>query len=203
MKKTSILAALLAATAINSHAQETARKAPQIGVVDMDRIGVESAIGKAYNARMQALQSEIEAARTARQAQITKLETEIKALQEGLDKQAAFLSEDGADKKRQEIKAKTREQQAFVDDATAEIEKMRQRAQNQANSLSEEVQQRIRPHVRVVAQKRGLDILLDSRSAMSLDASLDITPDVIAEVDQTERVADAGTGAPAKPPAKR
>jgi Skp family chaperone for outer membrane proteins len=204
MKKTCILATLaVAATAASTNAEEAMRKVPQIGIVDMDRIGTESAIGKAYNTRMQTLQGEIEAARSASQAKISKLDAEIKALQEGLDKQAAFLSEDGADKKRQEIKAKAREQQGVVDDATAEIEKMRQRAQNQANTLSEELQQKIRPHVRVVAQKRGLDILLDGRSAMSLNDSLDITTDVIAEVDQTERVADASAGAAAKAPARR
>jgi Skp family chaperone for outer membrane proteins len=201
MRRISIGVALVIASAVAVNAEETSVKVPRIGVVDMDRIGAESALGKSYSARIEALQHELEAARTEKQGKLDKIDAELKALQEGLKKQAAFLSEDGAEKKRQEIKSKARERQALVDDGNAEIERMRQKAQNQASALNNELQQKVRPHVDSVARKQRLDLLLDNRSAMVLDSSLDISPAVIAELDQTERVADASAGGAAERPA--
>lgn len=203
MRKSLIFAALAAAAvATVAGAQETPGKAktPKIGVIDMERVGSESLIGKSYAQQVAALQSEIETARTKKEADLKKLDGEITALQEELEKQAALLSDEAKEKKQAEIKKKARDREAFLEDGRNELEKMVQRAENQAKALQNELQQKIRPHMDAVARSQGLDILLDGRSAMVMNSEFDISTEVIAKVDEAER-ANKGkaTDAPAKP----
>jgi Skp family chaperone for outer membrane proteins len=186
-----VLALAVLATAAAAHAQETPRtgRVARICLIDIDRIGAQSLLGKSYNARIQALKDEIEAARASKQAELQKMDGEIKALQEGLDKQSAFLSEDAAERKRLEITKKTRDRQAFVDDGTAEIDRRRQRAQAQGDAWNAELRAKIQPHLEAVARAQGFDVLLDARNALAVDASFDISNDVIARLDEAERAA--------------
>jgi outer membrane protein len=190
----------LAAVAAAASAQETGKKSPRIGIIDMDRVGTESLVGKGYAQQVATLQSEIEAARTKKESELKKLDAEISAAQEELEKQGALLSEEAKEKKTAEIKRKAREREAFLDDGRAELEKMVQRAENQAKALQSELQQKIRPHMEAVARAQGLDILLDSRSAMALNGDFDISADVIVKVDETEKAKGASSTAPAAKP---
>jgi Skp family chaperone for outer membrane proteins len=214
MRRMFILAALAAASVAG--AQDASKgKVAKIGIIDMDRIGAESQIGKGYAAQIQSLQSDIEAERTKKQAELDKIDSSIKAMQDELEKQGALLSDDAKEKKAQEIKKKAREREAYVDDGRAEMEKMVQRAQNQANALNNELQQKIKPHMEAVARQLGLDVLLDSRSAIALNGEFDISSNVIVKLDETEKASPskpaAGASAPAakpataapKPPAKK
>jgi outer membrane protein len=195
----------LAAVAAAAGAQDAgAGKSPKIGIIDMDRVGTESLVGKGYAQQVATLQGEIEAARTKKENELKKLDSEINALQEELEKQQALLSDEAKEKKQTEIKRKAREREAFLDDGRAELEKMVQRAENQAKALQGELQQKIRPHMEAVARAQGLDILLDSRSAMALNSNFDISGDVIVKVDEAEKAnkgAGAASAAPAKPAA--
>jgi outer membrane protein len=193
----------LAAVAAVAGAQDAGKgKSPKIGIIDMDRVGTESLVGKGYAQQVATLQGEIEAARTKKENELKKLDSEINTLQEELEKQQALLSDEAKEKKAAEIKRKAREREAFLDDGRAELEKMVQRAENQAKALQSELQQKIRPHMESVAKAQGLDILLDSRSAMALNNEFDISGDVIVKVDEAEK-ANKGTAsaAPAKPAA--
>jgi outer membrane protein len=202
MRNSLIFAVLgLAAVAAAAGAQETGKKTPRIGIIDMDRVGTESLVGKGYAAQVATLQSEIEAARTKKESELKKLDAEISAAQEELEKQGALLSDEAKEKKTAEIKRKAREREAFLDDGRAELEKMVQRAENQAKALQSELQQKIRPHMEAVARAQGLDILLDSRSAMALNGDFDISADVIVKVDEMEKAKGASSSAPAAKPA--
>src|ERR1051326_4059565 len=165
MRKSLVFAALAACVfATVAGAQE--KKTPKIGVIDMERVGTESMIGKGYAQQVAALQNEIETARTKKEADLKKLDTEIGGMQEELEKQGALLSDEAKEKKAAEIKKKARDREAFLEDGRNELEKMVQRAENQAKALQNELQQKIRPHMDTVARAQGLDILLDGRSAM-------------------------------------
>jgi Skp family chaperone for outer membrane proteins len=194
--RTVLVLAVLTATA--THAQDTpARNAApaRVGLFDIERAGSQSLAGRSIAGRVQALKNEIDAERARKQAALDKMEGEIKALQDELDKQAAFLSEDAAESKRQEIKRKTRDRQAFIDDGSAEIERLRQRAQTQGEAWSAELRAKIQPHAEAAARHRGLDILLDARGAMAIGDAFDVTSDVIVRMDEAERASAAKPGA--------
>lgn len=192
MKKTLILAVALCAPAAAQDAAAPAKaeaKSPRIAVIDMERISRDSLLGKDYASRLDTLNNEIEAERTKKRTDLQKLETEIKGIQDDLEKQASMLSDEAAERKRQEIVKKTREREAFLEDGRAELERMQQRAQNQAQILNNEFQQKIQPHVQAAAKEKAVDILLDGRYALTMNADFDISPLVIVRIDDAERAA--------------
>jgi outer membrane protein len=200
MKKTLILALALGAPAV---AQEAAKAdaSPRIAVIDMDRISRDSLLGKEYASRLDGLNNEIEAERTKKRNDLQKLENEVKGLQDELEKQATVLSEEAAERKRAEIIKKTRERDAFLEDGRAELERMQQRAQNQAQILNNEFQQKIRPQIEAAAKEKGVDVLLDGRYALTINAAFDISQSVIVKMDDAERANKSGAAKPAAKPA--
>ena len=207
MRQTVIAAlALGAATAVLAQEPTPAEKPrtearmPKIAVIDMGRISSETLLGKSYAAQLESLKNEIDAEGTKKQNELQKLDTQIKALQDDLEKQSGVLSPEGLDKKKQEITRKTRERQAFLEDGQAELQRMRDRAQQQAQVYNNEFQQRIKPHVEAVAKEKGIDILLDNQVALTVNRAFDLSQDVIVKADDAERAARA-KGAAAKPAA--
>ena len=174
-------------------------RGPRIAVIDMQRISAESVLGKAYAARIDALRNEIDSEGTKKQTELQKLDAAIKALQDELEKQGGVLSQEAADRKRQEIVRKSRERQAFLEDGQAELQRLRERAQQQAQALNQEFQEKIRPFVEAVAKEQGLDILLDNSVALAVSKEFDITREVIVKADEAEKAARAKTGGAAKP----
>ena len=211
MRQTVIAAlALGAATSLLAQEPATAEKpkmetrAPKIAVIDMGRISSETLLGKGYAAQLEALKNEIDAEGTKKQNELQKLDAQIKALQDDLEKQSGVLSPEGLDKKKQEITRKTRERQAFLEDGQAELQRMRDKAQQQAQAYTNEFQQKIKPHVEAVAKEKGIDILLDNQVALTVNRAFDLSQDVIVKADDAERAAKAKTAAakPAAAPAK-
>ena len=205
MKKTFVVAlfASLAAAALVS-AQEQGARAPRIAVIDMARVSAESQLGKSYASQLEKLQNDINAAATQKQTELGKLDATLKTLQEELEKQGSVLSPEARDKKQQDIVRKTRERQAYLEDGQAEINRMRERAQQQAQSINGEFQQKVRPLVEQVAKDKGLDLVLDSQVAYTINRDYDITRDVITKADEAKPAAQATpptTPAPAPKPA--
>ena len=205
MKKTfvvALFASLAAAAAVS--AQEQGARAPRIAVIDMARVSAESQLGKSYASQLEKLQNDINAAATQKQTELGKLDATLKTLQEELEKQGSVLSPEARDKKQQDIVRKTRERQAYLEDGQAEINRMRERAQQQAQSINGEFQQKVRPIVEQVAKDKGLDLVLDSQVAYTINRDYDITRDVIAKADEAKPAAQAtppSTPAPAPKPA--
>jgi outer membrane protein len=203
MKKTFVpaLFASLAAVAAVS-AQEPARS-PRIAVIDMSRVSAESTLGKSYAGQLEKLQNDINATATQKQTDLGKLDAALKALQDELEKQGAVLSPEARDKKQQDIVRKTRERQAYLEDGQAEINRMRERAQQQAQAINGEFQQKVRPLVEMVAKDKGLDLVLDSQVAYTINRDFDITRDVIAKADEVDKAPKpAAAAAPAPPTPK-
>jgi outer membrane protein len=203
MKKTFVVLAGALVAAAAAQAQEAART-PRIAVIDMARVSAESLLGKSYAAQLEKLQTDINAAATTKQTDLGKLDAALKTLQEELEKQGAVLSPEARDKKQQEIVRKTRERQAFLEDGQAEINRMRERAQGQAQAINGEFQQKVRPLVELVAKDKGLDLVLDSQVAYTINRDFALTRHVTAKADAAEKPKPAAAAAPpATPPAPK
>lgn len=207
MRKTLIAALALSAAAHAAFAQEAAAdkpkaeaRAPRIAVINLEKVWSDSLMGKGYAAQMEALANDIKATETKKQTEVQKMEAAIKALQEDFEKQQAALSPDALERKRSEIDKKQRELQRFVEDSRAELEAMRQRAQKQASEWQEEFQRRVQSPIEAVAKEKGIDILIASQAAMTINKDFEISQDVVVKADDAERAAKAKTpAAPAKP----
>ena len=200
MKKTFVTGLLVVLAAGTALAQEV--RPPKVGVVDMARVSAESLLGKTYASQLEKLQNDINAAVTQKQADLGKMDAAIKALQDELEKQGAVLSAEAREKKQQEITRRARDRQAFYEDGQADINRMRERAQQQAQVINNEFQLKVRPVVEQVAKDRGFDLVLDSQVAFTINRDYDITPQVIAKADESEKAKPAAAAAPvANPPA--
>ena len=209
MTKTFVIALALGAAAATAFAQAPAAtpapapaRTPRIAVIDMGQISSQSALGKAYAAKIEALEKQIQTEGTKKQAELAKMDTAIKALQDELEKQGSVLSAEAADKKRQEITRKARERQAYLEDGQQELQRMKERAENEAAGYNNEFQVKIKPHIEAAAKERNVDILLTSQVALSVNRDFDISSDVIAraDADQTAIAGASRTGAPAAAP---
>jgi outer membrane protein len=178
-----------------------ADKTARIAVIDMARVSAESQLGKSYAAQLEKLQTDINTAAQSKQTELQKMDAEIQALQDELQKQGAVLSQEARDNKQQEIVRKGRERQAFLEDGQAEINRMRERGQQQAQSINNEFQVKIRPVVEEVAREKGYDLVLDSQVAYTISRDFDITRDVITKADTSVPATADAPAAPAAAPA--
>jgi Skp family chaperone for outer membrane proteins len=192
-------AALLTLGALPVLAQDAApaARSPKIAVIDMNRVSAESLMGKGYATQIEALENEIKAEGTKKQAELQKMDAAIKALQDELDKQASLLSAEAADRKRQEIVKKSRERQAYLEDGQQDLGRMREKAQAQAENLNNEFQVKIKPHIDAVAKEKGIDIILSNQVALTVNKDFDISRDVIVKADDAERKNPSAAKAPA------
>jgi Skp family chaperone for outer membrane proteins len=214
MKKTFLVALGLCASAAVALAQTTpaqgtapaARPAggaigtPKIAVIDMQQISAESVLGKSYATKIEGLENEIKNEGTKKQGELQKMDAAIKALQDELDKQGTVLSPEAADKKKQDIVKRQRDRQAFLEDGQADLQRMKERAEAQAQAMNAEFQQRIKPAIDAVAKEKGIDILLTSQVALTMNQAYDISKEIIAKADEAAKTAAAA--APAAPAAK-
>lgn len=198
MRKTSLAATALMAVAAAAQAQEPAARAPKIAVIDLGRISSESALGKSYAAQIEKLENDIKAEGARKQTELQKLDAGIKALADELEKQASVLSPEARDRKEQEILKKRRERDAYLEDGQRELGRMRERAQAQAEALNNDFQAKIRPHIEAAAREKGVDIILNSQIALTVNKDFDISQAVIAKADAAPRPA-AASPAPPKP----
>jgi outer membrane protein len=213
MKKTFVVAPLLlCASAAALLAQAPAAPAtgaprgpigtPKIAVIDMQQISAESTLGKSYATKIEGLENDIKSEGTRKQGELQKMDAAIKSLQDELDKQGSVLSPEAADKKRQEIVKRQRDRQAFLEDGQADLQRMKERAEAQAQAMNAEFQQRIKPAIDAVAREKGIDIILTSQVALTLNQNFDISKEVIARADEAAKTAAAApAAAPAAKPA--
>jgi outer membrane protein len=200
MTKVLITAAVCAAAAVvvaqSPAPSGAARPSPRLGVVDLERISKQSLLGKSYQARLQALGAQLESEQTKKKTELLKRDTEIGTLTADLERQAAALSEEAGEKRRQEIVRKTREREAFVEDGRTELARLQQKAEQQMRELNDDFQERIVPQIQAAGRAQGFDLLLIANQAViTLDETYDISNDIIVKLDDAERA----IAKPAKP----
>ena len=213
IKTSRIVAALVLGAAQSVAAQATApakpaapagatgqARSPRIAVIDMARVSNDSALGRSYAAQLETLKKEIDNAGLQKQTELTKKDTEIKALSDELEKQGSVLSPEAADRKRQDIIKKTRDRQAFLEDGQQELQRMRERAQEKAQVLNAEFQTKVKPHIEATAREKGIDILLDSQVALTVSGEFDISGDVVTKLDAAEKGTPSAAARPAPAP---
>lgn len=207
MRKTYLLPLTLLLAAPLAPAQDAAPaavKGARLAVINMERIYAESVLGKSYAKKLEELKNEIDAAGQKKQADLNKLDTSIKALQDELEKQGGVMSPEAVENKTAELKKKQRDRQAFVEDGQGEIQRMREKAQQQAQAYENEFGVKIRPHIDAVVKEKAIDILLDSRVVVTSSKETDVSLDVINRSNDAEKTAKPAAAAapkPAAPPA--
>jgi len=150
------------------------------------------AVFSAYK-KSEVLRADLELFRDERQKRIDALEDEIVALREEIEA-SDMLSEDAVSEKKDELSAMLDEHAEFIQRAQDELS-------DKENEIIAEVGQDIRSAVGSYAKIQNLDIIVDSSAVVAYDESLDITEDIIAQMNAAykPRGGAAPPAAPAPP----
>ena len=191
MTKIALLAALPAA--VLAAAPDSAQALPQavIAVVNVDRASNEC---NACKTALATLQGQFNGIKTLQTQLATPLETEQKALQ------AAIVALGN----KQPDAALTTRVQAFEKkqaDANRQLALREQTFQNNRAYVMQQIGAKLDPALTTVLAKRGATIMVDSRVALKASPALDVTNDVIAQLNAT--LTSIATTAPAAAAAPR
>lgn len=168
---------------------------PKIGVIEVQRVVQESAVGKESLARVQKLQQ-------TKQEELTKRQKELRDLEQKLAEQGTSLSEDAKEKLNKDYQAKALDLKRFQDDATRELEEAQRKELKQ-------LEERIMPVIDSVAKEQGYTLVFNKYQSGLLfaDTGVDLTESVITKFNTQLTVpaakpAAAPAGSPAAGPAK-
>ena len=204
MKRIVTLAAgvlALGVAAVPAFAQTAAVPAPaggntKIGVIEVQRIVQESAVGKESLARVQKLQQ-------TKQEDLQKRQKELRDLEQKIQDQGKSLSEDAMEKLQKEYQAKAVDLKRFQDDAQRELE------ETQRKELGD-LEKRIMPVINDVAREQGYQLVFNKFNSGLLfadDKSVDLTEAVItkfnSQIAAPKPAAKPATAAPAPPAAAK
>jgi len=142
--------------------------AGKIGVIEVQKIVQESAIGKESLARVQKIQQ-------AKQEDLAKRQKELRDMEQKIQDQGKALSEDAMEKLQKDYQAKALDLKRFQDDAQREME------ESQRKELGE-LEKRIMPVINEVAREQGYTLVFNKFNSGLLfadDKSVDLTEAVI------------------------
>jgi outer membrane protein len=160
----------------------------KIGVIEVQKIVQESAIGKESLARVQKLQQ-------AKQEDLVKRQKELRDMEQKIQDQGKALSEDAMEKLQKDYQAKALDLKRFQDDAQRELE------ESQRKELGE-LEKRIMPVINEVAREQGYALVFNKFNSGLLFAdekSVDLTDAVITKFNS--QIASPAAPAAAKPAA--
>jgi outer membrane protein len=186
------VAASVLLVAVPASAQTAGSTTTKIGVLEVQRIVAESAVGKESLARVQKIQGQ-------KQEELTRRQNELKDLEKKIQDQSKSLSEESLDKLQKDYQAKALEFKRAQDDAQRELEEL------QRKELSE-LEKKVMPVIDAVAKEQGYHLVFNKFQSGLLfaDGSTDLTDAVITKFNSQIAVApNTDAKAPAKPaPAK-
>ena len=141
--------------------------AQKVGVIEVQRIVQESAVGKESLARIQKIQA-------AKQEDLTKRQNELRDLEKKIQEQGKSLSEEAMEKLQKDYQAKALDLKRFQDDAQRELEEL------QRKELGE-LERRVLPVIEAVAKELGYSLVFNKFQSGLLHAEpgVDITDAVI------------------------
>ena len=194
MKTKIILGAAFVALAATAPAVLQAQQlpAPVIAVVNTDQIFstcTQCTIATtALQAQGNQLQQRAQALQTQIQTEGNALEPLVRALN-GAQPDAALATRINAF-------------QTMQQNAEREIGASRERIQRNLNYVRQQIGQRVQPAIASVSQQRGASVVLDSSQVLTSSAALDITPAVLAIVNQNTNALNVNAPPPAPAPAQ-
>jgi Skp family chaperone for outer membrane proteins len=146
----------------------------KIGVINSQDVLEKSAEGKRVIARIQERDKQY-------QANIAKLDEEIRALQTSLNTQRLTMTEEAALAKTADLEKKTTDRKRMAEDAYSGMQDLTQR-------LFKKVQDELIPIVETLGKERGLDMIFDlaKSGAVYWSPAIDFTADVIKRYDASK-----------------
>lgn len=142
----------------------------KLGVMNVQRVLVECAAGKAAKARFDDKMQEL-------QATLKSEEDELLAMQKDIEKKSSAWSEDTKQEKMRDFQRKRREAQEKAEDARFELKAMQDKELDPILKTLEKV-------VKDYGEANGYSLLIDSRSGVLHAAQgIDITDQIIVELD--------------------
>jgi outer membrane protein len=178
-----LVASLLAGPALGQAAGQ------KIGVIEVQRIVQDSAVGKESLSRVQKLS-------VAKQEELARRQKELRDLEQKIQEQGKSLSEDAMEKLQKDYQAKALDLKRFQDDAQRELEEA------QRKELGE-LEKRVMPVIDSVAKEQGYTLIFNKYQSGLLfaDAGIDITDSVITKFNsQIAAAPKSDTKAPAAAP---
>jgi outer membrane protein len=171
-----------------------AQSTQKVGVIEVQRIVQESAVGKESLARIQKIQA-------AKQEDLVKRQNELRDLEKKIQDQGKSLSEEAMEKSQKDYQTKALDLKRFQDDAQRELEDL------QRKELGE-LERKVLPVIEAVAKELGYSLVFNKYQSGLLHAEpgVDITDAVIQKFNTAIAAApktDAKPAAPAAAPAPK
>lgn len=142
--------------------------APKIGVIDLDNTLSTTPAGKRAN-------DAFEKTRKAKQSELDKAQQDLKAADADLEKQKAVLKPDVYNAKRQELEKK------FVD-LQQTYAKLERDLAGERTKLIQDLLKLAGPKIEAIAKAEGVNIIVDREAVVWADASVDLTPQLNAQM---------------------
>ena len=163
--------------------------AQKVGVIEVQRIVQESAVGKESLARIQKVQG-------AKQEELVKRQNELRDLEKKIQEQGKSLSEDAMEKAQKDYQARALELKRFQDDAQRELEDL------QRKELGE-LEKRVLPVIEAVSKELGYTLVFNKFQSglLHADPAVDITDAVIQKFNTAIAAAPKTDTKPAAAPA--
>ena len=187
--------ALAAATAIILPFAAQAQQLPAavVAVVDSQRILQQCTVCSAANTQLQQQQQSLQ----ARAQQLsTPLETEGTAIQAAINALPAGQQPDAA------LQARIQAYRTQQDNARREVGGREEQIRRNQAFILQQIQQRVAPAVQQIAQQRGATVALDASNIAWSSPAIDITPAVVALVNQNTTPLNVNAPPPAQQPAQ-
>lgn len=141
---------------------------PKIGVIDVQKLVVESAAGKEAQGRVKKIID-------GKQADSEKLQKELQSLQQRLTDQGPSMTDDKREQLNKEYQEKGISYKRFQDDAQREVQEAQQK------ELAE-LEKRVLPVINVVGKEKGYTLIFNKYAPGMLvyaDEAVDITDEVL------------------------
>jgi len=171
----------------------SAQSAQKVGVIEVQRIVQDSAVGKESLARIQKVS-------TAKQEDLTKRQTELRDLEKRIQEQGKSLSEEAMEKLQKDYQQKALDLKRFQDDAQRELEELQRRELT-------DLEKKVLPVIEAVSKELGYTLVSNKFQSGLLyaDDAVDLTAAVIqkfntaiAAAPKTDAKPAAATPAPKK-----
>jgi outer membrane protein len=165
----------------------SAQSTQKVGVIEVQRIVQESAVGKESLARIQKIQA-------GKQDELVKRQNELRDLEKRIQEQGKSLSEEAMEKLQKDYQTKALDLKRFQDDAQRELEEL------QRKELGE-LERRVLPVIEAVSKELGYALVFNKFQSglLHAEAGVDITDAVIQKFNTAIAAAPKTDAKPAPP----